>query len=78
MRFNTIPSAVVSASVNTVGGVPLCRDDDAAKADVVADKLRQPLSPAETDLYFYSMFESAIYQEKKHEHTHTTKWRLRV
>lgn len=52
MRFNTIPSAVVSASVNTVGGVPLCRDDDAAKADVVADKLRQPLSPAENRFSF--------------------------
>lgn len=52
MRFNTIPSAVVSASANTVGGVPVCREDDAAKADVVAVKLRQPLSPAETDLIF--------------------------
>lgn len=52
IRFNAIPSAVVSASANTVGGVPVGREDDAAAAaaataDVVVVKLKQPLSPAE-------------------------------
>lgn len=53
MRVNTIPSAVVSASANTVGGVPVCREDEAATADVVVVKLKQPLSPAETDSIFF-------------------------
>lgn len=44
MRLNTIPSAVVSAYT---GGVPVGREDDAATADVVVAKLKQPLSPAE-------------------------------
>lgn len=44
MRLNTIPSAVVSANT---GGVPVGREDDAATADVVVAKLKQPLSPAE-------------------------------
>lgn len=52
MRFNTLPSAVVSASVNTVGGVPLGREDDAATAEVVV-KLKQPLSPEEIDFSFF-------------------------
>lgn len=46
MRFNAIPSAVVSASANTVGGVPVGNEDDAATADVVVVKLKQALSPA--------------------------------
>lgn len=51
MRFHAIvPSAVVSASASTVGGVPVGREDDAAAAaataDVVVVKLKQPLSPA--------------------------------
>lgn len=49
MSFNAIPSAVVSASANT-GGVPVGREDDAATADVVVVKLKQPLSPAEMNL----------------------------
>lgn len=53
MRVNTIPSAVVSASASTVGGVPVCREDEAATADVVVVKLKQPLSPAETDSIFF-------------------------
>lgn len=41
----------MSASANTVGGVPVGREDDAAAAaaataDVVVVKLKQPLSPA--------------------------------
>lgn len=44
MRLNRIPSAVVSANT---GGVPVGREDDAATADVVVAKLKQPLSPAE-------------------------------
>lgn len=52
MRLNAIPSAVVSAGANTVGGVPVDREDDAATVDVVACKLKQPLSPAETDSIF--------------------------
>lgn len=54
IRFNTIPSAVVSASANTVGGVP--REDEAATADVVVVKLKQPLSPAETESIFFLAF----------------------
>lgn len=48
MRLNTIPSAVVSANT---GGVPVGREDDAATADVVVAKLKQPLSPAEKKKY---------------------------
>lgn len=54
MRMNTIPSAVVSASANTVGGV---EEDEAATADVVVVKLKQPLSPADTkSIFFWLLF----------------------
>lgn len=54
MGCNALPSAVVSASANT-GGVPVGRDDDAATADVVDVKLKQPLSPAEIKIDFSSI-----------------------
>lgn len=50
--FCKIPSAVVSASANTVAGDPDCIEDDAATADVVVVELKQPLSPAETKFIF--------------------------
>lgn len=52
MRLNVIPSAAVSAAANTVGGVPVDREDDAATVDVVVCKLKQPLSPTEIDSNF--------------------------